>query len=287
MFVDRTAIAQETKDSSAKLSFNMNVSSKISDGTRTVNVFISRKENKKTIIVDDLKSPLNLYLNEVKEYDAVAGTGWMSRTYLSEEGTAEFKFPPWFDKLADSVHEYTFIIKTEMDPRYENAEEQITITDAKVKLEYAGEDSVKTAAATIYGWKDGTFIPVAGAELKLCIKRTFNFLPFGEAEATSNENGEISGELPLDIPGNANGTLTIAGRLEEDAAFGTVEFTKEVPWAVLPKTNPPRGRTLWSGGDNAPLLLVISSITIIVVIWGTIFYLVYLLFKIKRLGKAT
>ena len=281
------AFAQDTKDSTAKLSFNMSVGSKISDGIRTVNVFITRKENKKTIIVDDLKSPLNLYLNEVKDYDPAAGAGWMSKTYLSEEGTAEFKFPSWFGKLADSVHEYTFIVKAEADPKYENAEEQITVTDARVKIEYAGEDSVKTATATLYGWKDGALTPVPDAELKLCIKRTFNFLPFGEAEATTNENGEITGELPLDIPGNANGTLTIAGRLEEDARYGTVEFTKDVSWAVLPKTSPPRGRTLWSGGDNAPLVLVISSVTIIGVIWGTIFYLIYLLFKIKRLGKAT
>lgn len=285
-FTYNSAIAQETKDSASKLSFTMNISTIVSNGTRSVKVMVTKKENKKTIIVDDLNTPLNLYLNEVKDYDPVTGTGWISKTLLNNEGEGIFTFPAWFRTLADSVHEYTFIVKMIADPKYEDAEEQITVADAKINLEYSGEDSVKTLAASISGWKDQAYIPVANAELKLCIKRTFNFLPFGQVGASTDSSGIISGELPLDLPGNANRTITIAARLEDDATYGTVEVTKDVPWAILPKANPVRGRTLWSPGDNAPLLLVISSVTIIVIIWGTIFYLVSLLFKIKNLGKT-
>lgn len=286
-FYNSTSVAQEIKDSTAKLSFTMNLGSLVSNGTRSVKVLVTRKENKKTIIVDDLNAPFNLYLKEVKDYDAATGTGWMSKTSLNNEGEGIFIFPTWFSKLADSIHEYTFIVKMEADPKYEDAEEQITIADAKISLSYSGEDSVKTLGALISGWKDQTYSPVASAELKLCIKRTFNFLPIGEAGVTTDSSGIISGELPLDIPGNANKTITLAARLEDDDTYGTVEVTKDVPWAILPKTNPIRGRTLWSPGDNAPLLLVISSVTIIVIIWGTILYLVSLLFKIKKLGKTT
>jgi hypothetical protein len=282
---DNNAIAQETKDSISKLSFTMNLSSIASNGARTMKVLVTRKENKKTVIVDDTRSPFNLYLKEVKDYDPATGTGWMSRTMINNEGEGIFLFPSWFTKITDTVHLYTFIVKMDSDPKYEDAEEQITIADAKINLEYSGEDSVKTFAASISGWKDQAYSPMPNAELKLCIKRAFNFLPIGETGTTTNENGEISGELPLDIPGNANKTITIAARLEDDDTYGTVEVTKDVPWAILPKANPVRGRTLWSPGDNAPLLLVISSVTIIVIIWGTIFYLVSLLFKIKRLGK--
>lgn len=286
IFTNNSAISQETKDSASKLSFTMNLSSIVSNGTRSVKVVVTRKENKKTIIVDDLNTPLNLYLKEVKDYDPVTAVGWMSKTLLNNEGEAIFTFPAWFRKVADSVHEYTFIVKMNDDPKYEDAEEQITIADAKVKLEYSGEDSVKTLAASISGWKDQAYIPIANAELKLCIKRTFNFLPIGEAGASTDSSGVIYSELPLDIPGNANRTITLAARLEDDDTYGTVEVTQDVPWAILPKANPVRGRTLWSPGDNAPLLLVISSVTIIVIIWGTIFYLVSLLFKIKKLGKT-
>ncbi len=286
IFFYNDAIAQGVKDSTSKLSFTINLSSLVSNGTRTVNVKAGRKENKKTIPVHNLKSPVNLYLNEVKEHDAVNGTGWISKLYLNNEGEGIFEFPSDFNKLTADLHAFTFIVKIVSDPVYENAEEEINIADAKINIEYAGADSVKTATATLLIWKENNYVPLPQAELKLCIKRTFNFLPFGEPGATTDSAGKITGELPLDIPGNANGTLTIAARLEDDETYGTAEVTKDVPWAVLPKVNPERGRTLWSPGDNAPLLLVISSVTIIVIIWGAIFYLVYLLFKIKRLGKA-
>jgi hypothetical protein len=281
------ANAQGTKDSTTKLSFNMNLGPVISDGVRTMKVSITRKENKKTIHVNDLRSPLNLYLSQVEDHDAATGTGWMSKAYADSEGEAILTFPSWFRQFADTVHEYTFIVKMAADPKYEDAEEQITIADARIVLEYSGEDSVKTAGGQISGWKEKEYVPVAGSELKLGIKRTFNYLPFTEAGATTNEEGKISGELPLDLPGNADKTITLVARLEDDATYGTVEITKAVPWSILPKLNPVRGRTLWSPGGNAPWLLVISSVSIILIIWGTIFYLISLLFKIKKLGKAS
>jgi hypothetical protein len=285
-FVDTATIAQVTKDNNSKLSLTTNLRSIVSNGVRSMRVLATRKENKKTVIVDDIKAPFNLYLNEVKDYDLSTGTGWMSSTLLNNEGEGIFIFPGWFNKLTDSIHEYTFIIKMDADPKYEDVEEEITVADARITLDYAGEDSVKIVAASLSGWKEQAYVPVPSAELKLCIKRLFNFLPIGEPGTTTNENGEISGELPPDIPGNANRTITIAARLEDDDTYGTVEVTKDVPWAVPPKANPVRGRTLWSPGGNAPLLLVISSVTIIVIIWGTIFYLVSLLVKIKKLGKT-
>lgn len=284
---DTATFAQGTNDSGSKLPLTVNLRSIISNGVRSVSVLATRKENKKTVIVDDIKSPFNLYLKEVRDYDGTTGTGWMSSAFVNNEGEGVFIFPVWFKKLTDSIHEYTFIVNMHADPIYEDVEEEITIADARIGLDYSGEDSVKTVAASLSGWKEQAYVPIPTAELKLCIKRTFNFLPVGEAGITTNENGEISGELPLDIPGNANGTITLAARLEDDDTYGTVEVTKDVPWAVLPKVNPPRGRTLWSPGGNAPLLLVISSVTIIVIIWGTILYLVSLLFKIKKLGKTS
>jgi hypothetical protein len=280
-------IAQETKDSASRLSFTMNLSSIVSNDIRSVKVQVSRKENKKTIAVNDVTAPFKLYLNEVKAYDSTDGSGLISNLRISYEGDGIFKLPAYFYKSTDSLHEFTFIVKMDSDPKYEDAEETISIADAKISIEYSGEDSVKTAKATLTAWKDSAnaYVPIPNAEVKLCIKRTFNFLLFGESGAVTDETGQVSGDLPLDLPGNADGTLTIFGRLEDDENYGTVEGGVSVPWAVLPKKNPERGRTLWSSGDNAPLLLVISSVTIIVIIWGTIFYLISLLVKIKRLGK--
>ena len=280
------AVSQEAKEATSKLTFKMRLSSILSNGIRSVKAELSRNENGKTVAVENLLSPVNLYLAEVKKHDPVTGTGWISKVYINREGEGIFEFPANFNITTSGMHEFTFIAKMESDPLYQNAEKEITISDAKLTIEYEGKDSVKTATACLMEWKGTEYVPVKEGELKLCIKRAFNFLPFGSNGATTDENGKISGELPLDVPGNADGTLTIAARLEDHETFGTLEITKSVPWNILPKVNEVRGRTLWSQGDNAPLLLVISSLTIITIIWGTIIYLIYLLTKIKKFGKT-
>jgi hypothetical protein len=295
LLIHNHVFAQEAKDSTTlsdsqagKPSFTMNLNSLASNGVRTVKVQLSRKEKKKTIVVNDVKSPFNLYLNEVKAYDASDGTGLIGKLNINYEGEGVFVLPVEFYKVSASLHQYTFIVKMESDPKYEDKEETIIVADAKISMVFAGEDSVKGATATLTAWKDsaGAYIPVSEKELKLCIKRTFNFLIFGEAGTLTDETGQVSGDLPMDLPGNRDSTLTLFGLLEDDETYGTVEGGITVPWAVLPKKNAVRGRTLWSSGDNAPLILVISSLLIITIIWGTIFYLVRLLFRIKKLGKS-
>ena len=278
--------AQDKKEPPAKIGFIMKLSPISSNGNRSVKLRLSRKEDGKTIMIDDLRTPVNLYLNEVKAYNPDSLSGWISKIYINNDGEGVFEFPSNFNQATAALHEFTFIAKMDSDPKYEDAEERVTVADVKISMAYSGADSIKTATATLLAWKGSDYVALPQVELKLCIKRAFNFLPFGESGATTDSTGNISGDLPIDIPGNSNRTLTIAARLEDDDTYGTVEVTKDVPWAVLPRVNPIRGRTLWSQGDNAPLLLVITSLTIIIIIWGTIIYLIYLLFRIKRLSKS-
>ena len=279
------ALSQEANTTSSKLKFRMKLSSMVSNGIRSVKVDLSRTEDGKTVSVDNLKSPINLYLNEVKKYDPATGTGLINKLDLDGETSGVIEFPESFNKATAAMHEFTFIATVESDPIYENVSKEITVSDAKITIEYNAKDSIRTATACLYEWKGTEYVPVKEAEVKLCIKRTFNFLPFGDNGVTTDENGKITGTLPLDVPGNADGTITVAAKLEDHETFGNMEVTKFVPWDVLPKKNEVRGRTLWSQGDNAPLLLVISSLTIITIIWGTIIYLIRLLVKIKKLGK--
>ncbi|MBI2967817.1 MAG: hypothetical protein HYY40_08395 [Bacteroidetes bacterium] len=282
---EREGFSQEEKDSVSLLPVTMNLSYKVSDGIRSVKVKVTRKEKRKTIAVDNLKSPVNLYLSEVKKHDPADGTGWIGNLFLDEKGEGIFELSANFTNLISGFHEYTFIAKSESDPVYEDAEESVTVTDAKIIMEYSGDDSIKTATGILSGWKDSAYVPVPDAELKLFIKRTFNPLLIGETGRVTDENGKLSAGLPLDIPGNHNGTITIGAKIDDHENFGTVEVTKDVPWSVPPKESPAIERTLWSSGANAPLPLVISSVVIIVVIWGTIFYLIFLLFKIRRISK--
>ena len=276
--------AQDEKENASKLPVTMNISYKISDGIKNVKVQVTRKENKKFIPVDNVI--VNLYLNEIKKYDEATGGGWISNLNTNEDGEGIFRFSTKFYELTAGLHEFTFIANMNSDPRYEDTQEEITINDAFITINFSEDDSIKTITAKLTELQDSAAeMPVPETEMKLFIKRTFSLLPFGEEGLYTDENGEVSGELPLDVPGNANGTLTIVAKVEDHETCGTIEVTKDVPWSVFPKENAEIGRTLWSSGKNAPVPLVVASVSIIIVIWGTIFYLVYLLFSIKEIGK--
>jgi hypothetical protein len=283
-FFSKGAISQTDKKSSEKLPATMNVSYKTSDGNKSVKVQVSHKVDKKILPVENLGVPVSIYFKKVKEQNPTNGTGLIGKLMLNREGEGSFKVPENINKLISGLHEYTFIAKFDGDPLYEDTEEEITVADSKIIITYSGEDSIKSAKAVLMGWKDSAYVPVPEADLKLGIKRTFCLFYFGEEGAVTDSSGKISGNLPLDMPGSFDSTITIVAQLNENESFGTVEFSKKVPWLVVPERLPEMGRALWATADNAPLVLVFSSLTIITIIWGTIFYMVYLLIKVRKLG---
>ncbi len=279
------AMCQDKQENTSKIPVTMHVSYKVINGVKQVKVRVTRKENGKRVPVDDATSPVSLYLNEAKAYNPSNGTGLIGKLSPDMDGEGIFEFPANFNSLTSGLHDYTFIAKMESDPLYEDAEEDITVSDAKISLEYSGKDSDKTATATLTEWKDTGYVPVPDVEMQLSIKRAFSLFPFSKDGATTDKNGQISADLPLDIPGNADGTITIVGSVTDNDSYGTVESTKKVAWGVLPKIDGKTGRTLWSNERNAPLFLVIISSSIIIVIWGTLIYLVTRLIKIRKIGK--
>jgi hypothetical protein len=155
---------------------------------------------------------------------------------------------------------------------------------ATIKLDFIKTDSTKTCQATVTS--DGK--PVAGTEIHLYVKRMYSLLPIGKAVATDS-TGVASIDFPKDLPGDKNNMLTVIAKIESDEHYGSVEAESEVKWGV-PLNNeayPWSDRSLSASREKAPMFLVIASISIILVIWGTICYVIFQLFKIKRSVKAS
>ncbi len=277
-------IYAQNDSTSSKLQASMNLSYKITNGIKSVKVEVTRKVDGKFIPVENLI--VNLYLTEIKKYDPIVGDGWMGNLVTNEDGLATFKFTDNFNKLMSKVHVFNFIATTNEDLRYEDMQEEITVNEALINFTFNTEDAVTTVVAKLTKFQDGAEVASPETEMKMLIKRTFGMLPFGEDGLTTDENGEVSAEIPADLPGNANKTITVVARYDDEENNGIIEISKDIPWKILPKVNPLTRRTLWSRGNNAPIPLVIVTVSLIILIWGTICYLVYLLFKIKRLGKT-
>ncbi|MGP8216309.1 MAG: hypothetical protein ACLQQ4_12135 [Bacteroidia bacterium] len=284
LLTSNKAICQDKQEGGSKIHVSLKLSYKMTDGVKRLKVKLTRKENGKSVPLDDAKSPVFLYLGDIKDANPSDGSGLLGKVNINDDGTGVFMIPDNINALTSKLHEFKYLAHFGPDPVYDDADEDITISDARISIVYNGKDSVKTATATLTEWKDSAYVPVPDAEMKLGIKRAFSSFTFSDDGATTDKEGKISGNLPLDIPGNPDGTITIVASVIENDNYGTVETTQNVAWNILPKKNESFGRTLWSNQQNAPILLIIISCSIIAAIWGTLIYLVFQLFKIKKLG---
>lgn len=275
-----TNVVAQTENASEKKSISMSISYKVINGIKMVKVAVEQKVDGKREPVSNLI--VNLYLNEIKKFDTTTTTGWMGNIVTNKDGIGEFKFTDLFNQKTKNIHEFHFIATASEDLRYEDAEAETYIYDVFLKLNVTTEDSISTATATLTQLVDGIEVPLRETEVKLFVERTFGVFPFGEEGAVTDSFGVITAEVPSDIIGYANKTLTIIARFEDPENDGKFETTQSIPWTVMPYENAEMERSLWSTGHNAPISLVIVSVTLITFIWGIIAYLVLLLRKIYK-----
>jgi hypothetical protein len=154
---------------------------------------------------------------------------------------------------------------------------------AEIKLDFIKEDSTKTCKVTVTAGG----LPLKEKEIHLYVKSLYALMPVGKAIAT-DEAGVALISFPLDLPGDNNSMLTVIAKLEKDETYGTVETESQVKWGFKAKNEsaPWSDRSLSASREKAPMFLVVASSLIIIVIWGTIFYVVFQLFKIKKSAKA-
>ncbi len=262
---------------------SINLSYKISNGIKSIKAIVERKINGKYFGVENLK--LNLYLTAVKAYDATNAEGLLATLSTNADGEVNFNFSPAFYKATANKHDFNFIVNSVENPLFEDLSAEIILNDYALDLKIAAVDTISSATAKFSKYENEVLIPAAEIELKLAIKKTFGLLPFGEEGTVTDENGEVMADIPADVPGNANHTITIVARFIDEENAGVIEVSKDTPWKILPKANAIPERTLWSTGHNAPIPLVIVTISLIAFIWGIIIYLVSLLIKIKKLGN--
>lgn len=141
-----------------------------------------------------------------------------------------------------------------------------------IKLSLAANDSTKICTAVVMG-SDAK--PAEGVPVNFYIKRRVGLLPIALMEKT-DENGMANAMFPVNIPGDSLGNVTVIARLEDDEAIldqQTIVWGKKTVFNTVNDT-----KALWGSRSNAPTYLIIASNTIIAGIWGTVGYILFLLF---------
>lgn len=184
--------------------------------------------------------------------------------------------------------EYTFLAVSEGNDQFDPISEEVIVAESGFEMSLTEEDSVRQVHISFTALDaEGKEVPVAEAEVQLYIKRLFGLLPLSDAPETTDENGEVTVDFSTIIGGDPEGNLILVAKVEDHERYGNLEFQRKVKWGTPLVIDPNlSARELWSSRSNAPIYLIVIVNTMLIGIWGVIFYIVYQAFKISRIGKA-
>ncbi|RTL57393.1 MAG: hypothetical protein EKK37_15215 [Sphingobacteriales bacterium] len=202
-----------------------------------------------------------------------------------EEGELIIFFPPGIKAEWMKAAKQNFIAVTEPSKEYNAATGTLDITKARIKIDTA-ED--KKIIAVVEELKDSVWTPIKNVDVKLAIKRLGGDLSVDEPpQYTTDSSGTISADFKRDsLPGDNKGNLVLVAKVEDNDIYGNLSIEKTVPWGnKFTYVYAYDKRTLFARRGRSPLWLDIMAYSIIIISWGVLLYLIFQLFKIKRLGK--
>ena len=159
---------------------------------------------------------------------------------------------------------------------------QDSMEDAKISLSFSEEDDTKTITATA---TDNEGLPIEELDLYFYVTRTFSLLPIGDIFNTTDENGEVEIEFPMDLPADTEGNVIIVVKILESDLYNDQEIKTTKNWGIPAEIidYSVEKRSLWAAAANAPITLVVVVSALILAIWYIICYIIFILFKISKI----
>ena len=158
---------------------------------------------------------------------------------------------------------------------------QEEMQDAIVSVSFSEDNDAKTIKAIA---TDQAGLPIEELDLYFYVKRTFSLLTIGDVFNTTDENGEVIIEFPVDLPADTEGNVIILVKILESDLYNDLSIETVKNWGI--KTyidHSQEKRSLWGAAANAPITLVLSVSGMILVIWFIIWYIIFVLFKISKI----
>lgn len=212
----------------------------------------------------------------------------ITKVMTNADGKAKAVIPPQLKSLWEASPEHKFLVVAEGTSKEEETTTEFAITKAKIALDTATGDGVRSITASVMKLQNNEWVPAADVELKLGIERMGGILPAGdEPTYTTDSTGTATCEFKRDsLPGDLHGNIILAARVEDNDELGNLLIEKPVPWGIAEKQNNLffSQRALWATHHRTPLWLLLMAYSIGLGVWGTIIYLIFQLVKIKKLG---
>lgn len=225
--------------------------------------------------------PLKLFLDK-------DSTGTLIGTVrTNEKGFATTFIPPSVKKQWATSVGHTFLATFDGNKKFDSAKADLTVGKAVILLSVTDD---KKITAFVQEMKNNALVPLKGVELKIAVRRLGGDLPVNETPTfTTDSTGQASADFKRDsIPGDSKGNITLVAKIEDNDQFGNLSIEKIVPWGTKFKyVSTFNERTLFATRDKSPIWLQVISYSIMFAVWAILSYLVYNVFKIKKLGEQT
>jgi hypothetical protein len=226
---------------------------------------------------------IKLYLDSVSSSLLIT-----DKAVTDETGKANAGMPTSLQKEWDASPTHKFIAEASGVKEFEGERAEIEITKARLLIDTATASETRNIIATFTALENGEWIPVKDVDIKIAVKRMGGTLTIGdEATYTSDSSGTVTAEFKRDsIPGDAYGNIVLVATVEDNDKYGNLSIEKTAKWgAPFAYHSTLNERSLFASRNKTPIWLLFMAYFIIGIVWGTLIYLVFQIFKIKKLGK--
>ena len=147
----------------------------------------------------------------------------------------------------------------------EGSEGDGSVTRAKMALTPVKEDSSITISLKVTALTAAGEVPIAETDVAVYVKRMIGRLKVGEG--TTDEEGNLEIEFPMDLPGDDKGNLYITAVIEEHEEYGNIAAATVQPWGLpVSYQNTELPKSLWS--PHPPSWMVIAFFVLMAAVWG-------------------
>ena len=272
-----SVLAGETKKSPLSVSVGYHL---VNNSAQYVVATLKTKVEKRFMPVEGVE--VKFYLDK----DSASGGLFLGKGKTNMKGRVAMAIAPNAQNAWKASPDHKIVAVTANSDKYNETNTEGNVVKTRVTLDTADGHGVKM---TFEEWKGDKWSPVPGVEFKLGVKRLLADLNISDVETyTTDSLGQVTGEFKREkLPGDAQGNITLVAKFDDNDTWGSLRFEKTVPWGVVAKKEGGAiGRELWGGRFHSPWWLIAFTYSIIVGIWGTVFYLVYMLLKIRKIGKS-
>ena len=226
----------------------------------------------------------------IKVYlDSVSSSFLMTDKAVTDEtGRANAVMPASLQEEWNASATHKFIAEASGVKEFEGEKAEAEITKARLLIDTATGSEARNITATFTALENGKWNPVKDVEIKIAIKRMDGSLTVGdEPTYTTDSTGTVTAEFKRDsIPGDANGNIVLIAKVEDNDNYGNLSIEKTAKWgAPFTYHSTFNERSLFASRNKTPVWLLFMAYFIIGIVWGTLLYLVFQIFKIKKLGK--